>query len=496
MEKRTMRSKKFALLVALMIVFAMLTGCGGGTIEPSPTPEDNRTWQEIVEEDGYTLEAMEKASEELIKEQMAEMKQIVPDNTQTGDLVIYMPPAWRHSLFNLAIAIYEEMYPNVNVTFENFDSFEAHDIQLATDIVAGRGPDILFPNWMRGDTFKMANAGAFLDLNEFIEQDEDFNLDDYVRGALDGGIFNGKRYAIPVEYRVPGILLSVPRNLNTIGFDMSQMTDVASFMHEAMRILPEAQKQSTFNGLVAHEVGSFWRHYLYETAGIQLVDYETNIVLPDEERLRQFVEAYKPYYPLDNTNYGRGQFERLVSGEVLFLYSRPALIRLFFGDATRLKRLTGYQAITLRGIDGNIHARAEISTAIRSGSPNAQNAWNFIKVLLSPHIQDNGRAMMYVPIRKDSIVIQVESERDRNQGRSGDVIYTGLSDEETWNYINILTNIDSCTVFRSDPIGGTEQSFGRDGFFWQHFEPYFKDEVSFEIAIEGLRNTLRLYVSE
>jgi hypothetical protein len=62
-----------------------------------------------------------------------------------------------------------------------------------------------------------------------------------------------------------------------------------------------------------------------------------------------------------------------------------------------------------------------------------------------------------------------------------------ISDEEEQRYIDLIMNVDSSSSLTASPV---------EMFFWEHFEPYFGDKISYETAIERLRNQLTLYVSE
>ena len=64
---------------------------------------------------------------------------------------------------------YALSHPNVSVNATAFSSIEEMDLQIASEISAGKGPDvILFPDTTTLDTAKMAQNGAFLDLSEMM----------------------------------------------------------------------------------------------------------------------------------------------------------------------------------------------------------------------------------------------------------------------------------------------------------------------------------------
>lgn len=81
--------------------------------------------------------------------------------------------------------------------------------QMSTEIMAGGGPDIiLLDNEL--PISKLIKQGAFVDLNTFIENDKSdnkLNLNNYNKTLMDTGLYNGKRYIMPMLYR-PDILIS------------------------------------------------------------------------------------------------------------------------------------------------------------------------------------------------------------------------------------------------------------------------------------------------
>jgi hypothetical protein len=135
-------------------------------------------------------------------------------------------------------------------------------------------------------------------------------------------------------------------------------------------------------------------------------------------------------------------------------------------------------------MDGRIRAMSLTSAAIRSGSSNQLNAWNFIKLMLAPEYQMSG-SIGFIPVCRSSIIAQFDRLHNRFEGERG--TFTPFSEDEKQTYIDFITNIDYSDAYRYDPVAD---------MFREHTESFLKDEISYETAIAGLRNQLRLYVSE
>jgi ABC-type glycerol-3-phosphate transport system substrate-binding protein len=397
-------------------------------------------------------------------------------------------PDWISFGLNRVIDCYKLLYPHVNVIIEEIkDEYDEYSIRTSTELAAGKGSDIIFPSMMfNSDFYKSANSGAFLDLNKIIEQDEDFDIDGYVKAVLDAGVFRDRRYTMPYMYTAP-VYISIPEKLNEIGFDVSQMSDTISFMSEVSRTLPKAQENF---------IRSMFSEYIYLdlilSSGIQIVNFETNEILPNQRGLKKLLDSYKPYLPIDEkikSNPASLNSGDLLNGAVMF--ARTDRIDRFIDLAGRLKTAGDFQINTLPGIDGKISAGSVGTTAIRSGSPNQLNAWNFIKVLLSPEVQREGYFIVFDPIHKDSIIHRFDTFNnlyERSPGATSG-IFTKLSENEKQAYLNIITGVDYCYDFRFR----TSTVFK---MFEEHLEPYLKDERNFEDCLARLGNQLKLYISE
>jgi ABC-type glycerol-3-phosphate transport system substrate-binding protein len=76
--------------------------------------------------------------------------------------------------------------------------------KMTTELLAGEGPDII-----RIDTnlfqsiHKIVSTGIFCDLNKVNAQSKVLNIDDYYEKVMDRGVFDGKRYLIPIGYDIP-----------------------------------------------------------------------------------------------------------------------------------------------------------------------------------------------------------------------------------------------------------------------------------------------------
>ena len=107
---------------------------------------------------------------------------------------------------SILIYQYNEKCENVQnrINIVEFDNIEKMTSQLTTELMAGKGPDIITSgelSLLSSSTEKLIKQGVFA------------NIDDIISNILDAGIYDGKRYFIPVTFE-PQILLSSSSKLS------------------------------------------------------------------------------------------------------------------------------------------------------------------------------------------------------------------------------------------------------------------------------------------
>jgi len=91
--------------------------------------------------------------------------------------------------------------PNVTVTLESFP-FAQYFQKLTTSFAGGSGPDVL---WIDVRTAEFAERGALLELDKYVNDEW---TSDVFPVALKEGMYNGKRYAVPMHELANGIFVN------------------------------------------------------------------------------------------------------------------------------------------------------------------------------------------------------------------------------------------------------------------------------------------------
>lgn len=116
-----------------------------------------------------------------------------------------------------------------NTDFEieivEFDSTKQMYERMSTEIMAGGGPDIFSLEYMIPYE-KLIKNQVFADINTIVESDKSkdkLNFDEYNTEVMNSGVFDGKRYIIPLFYR-PNILLTGSKTMEKFGIIKKQGT--------------------------------------------------------------------------------------------------------------------------------------------------------------------------------------------------------------------------------------------------------------------------------
>lgn len=98
-----------------------------------------------------------------------------------------------------------------------FETEEELANKMITEIMAGKGPDIMggaVLSWSTAPVEKLINQGVFLDLNQLIKSDKSvdkLNFEDYHPEVMSAGIVNFKRYFVPTTFTVDAVTVSTEK---------------------------------------------------------------------------------------------------------------------------------------------------------------------------------------------------------------------------------------------------------------------------------------------
>ena len=177
------------------------------------------------------------------------------------------------------------------------ENLENYGTVLSSELMAGQGPDVILWNnapstsslGSFSDIYKVMESGSFYNLDNFLANDPDFNSNDYLSEILDNGIYKGERLYMPISYSM-NILVSSQETLDQNGISLAGEPSFAEFSKQTGGYCEE----------IADEYNKYLFDYqgfenplcdlVYPYNGMQLINYERNEVMVDNEAFRDTME--------------------------------------------------------------------------------------------------------------------------------------------------------------------------------------------------------------
>ena len=409
----------------------------------------------------------------------------MPEETDT--LVLYSGSWTQADIYQKAIPIFKNLYPGVEVELKNMGD-EEYVNTLRTEIPAGKGPDLVLGTsfYDLRDVYKTMEARVFDDLNPYIVVDDDFSLDDYIKGIMNAGVFKGERVVLPFSHR-PMILTTSAELLAEEAITAEDLTDFDRFvavcehyrgthpgkffMDEGLSRLPEDQQLTLFREL-----------FLY--SGIQFFDYENRTVVLNREELKKLCDFIQLYDPAtvesERTAEEKkklkslGTWDLILKRKCLFYSTQSAGLSLMMTRYTVAKKGETPVTVVMPDISGAGCTEINFFIAIPKGAKNKLNAWRFLKVLMSDEIQGDSEKVMSI---YSPVLIRATKEIIEAQG---------YPDEEIDALAQSLDAID-----RAYMLPPVQWIYLRD-----HMMPYLTGERDFDVCYGDLLRELELYIDE
>ncbi len=306
---------------------------------------------------------------------------VLPANAEESSSVNLWLSEYEADACAEGIRLFEENYPEVELEITTYsDDNRNEEIQkMQTQLMGGKGPDLLlFSSYGNEDVYKLMKAHVFASLNEFMEEDKNWNRQEYIESVLDAGIFDGEQYVMPLRYQFPTMLTTQGR-LNEMGKTAEDLSTTLSILEE-MALLKDTHDQIFASG------GFVYILYL----GDPLVDYTTGKVGIDRELLEKACTAYCKIFDEANVVADADHFlcsygKKIAGGEAFFYL--PPSIEGMIGNAMGAAVSDTPVLLPLRTIDGLTTAEINLYAGIRANSDNKQASWNLLRCLLSEEAQ-------------------------------------------------------------------------------------------------------------
>ena len=391
--------------------------------------------------------------------------------------------------------ILEKYNRTIGESDRSIEIIDTEEQNLNTEILAGNGPDIfVFDETGLENYLSYANEGVFEDLSPYFEKDNTISLDNYNQKILNYGVIEGKRYFIPLGYQIENLVFTSRQTLEYYGLDSSVELSLSNLGEYLSNVSSKNDGQNVYlfdnfeylknlllNSSIDSKTGtpSFSNDtFLKNAESIQHIFSQNTEMLTTETILQALKNR--------NLVFMSGYQEPLLQG------ASAAGINLIFRSSAVINQSSDNiipKGIQLNESENKYYANPRIMVAINSNCKDKEQAFQFVKYLLSDSVQNwdsiQEQGFGGFPVNNTSFEeVKKILQNDK---------ITFKNDLEYEKYLSscyeIVENISECrSVFYN-------ATYARE-IFDPLFDEYVNGKISVDEFVSQLDNRTELYLQE
>ena len=393
------------------------------------------------------------------------------------------------ALYTNAVEAYKKENPDVALNVVQFASYEELNERMTTELLSGKGPDVLLFNSLNSTTdyYKLSQSGVFLPLDSYMTALQDQSR--YYTTLLDAGKVGDQQYVLPMSWNLLQVY-STQDIVNQNGYNDTDIYD--ALLTEADRLAVEEMYAAASLSLMrADSLNMF-----LENAGITVVDAEKGTFSADKEKMAETAAVVKSFFDnLEKTQAINSAFRNDFAGAVshfTFLienYSFMHNLRFYQTLYPSYMQQQMYAAYFPQ-LEGNgLSAQIIHYGAINANTANADAAWNLLQYILdAPFSTDfkkyDAGSRYYSPItvkEYENCVVQLET-----QSGQGPVRIAPLNPENA-AFLRSVPGMISEAYIPNPVLGGLVDGCMMD---------YLTGKATFDDCYTELENQIRRYLQE
>lgn len=285
---------------------------------------------------------------------------------------------YSYQILDDAIALFEKQNPGVKVEYVSGILKEDYPEWICEQMLLGTAPDLLF---VPGENFNdWAQAGALMDLSDFMEKDESFDKDVFYSSAFAYGLYEEKQYALPYEC-APNLMFVNKSILDAEGIGVpSENWTWDDFYKICKKVTRDTDGNGTLDQFGA--VGYTWSE-AFDSNGVTLFDAQgTECYFADErakeaitfiEKLEALHEGYQ--VTVRDFDLGKVAFQPMLFSEYRAYKPYPLSVKKYAGfEWECISMPAGPSGSNISGLD-------TFMIAMNADTDKGKYAWKFMKIL-------------------------------------------------------------------------------------------------------------------
>lgn len=384
---------------------------------------------------------------------------------------------------------YDESYQIEIIEFENNDDMCT---KMSTEIMAREGPDIISLN-QNLPFEKLIENEAFLDINSLINNDETkdkIELDEYNSFIMNVGVYDGKRYIVPLSYGMD-VLVSTQERLKQ--FNVSGNNgETLTYSNVSVKFSPFFNSTTNYSFVSNDSDTGLWFDHpmqLFSRFINSYIDFDNKSTFFTDDEFKDNLDIMREMVISTREDNSNALFDDLYINRSLPLIT---------GKYAYYKSI-GETPVVFRGLvksDDIYSAFLEIGFAINNNTKLQEQAYAFIKYALSDDCQmricgakgNSLSASISFPLNNKAYeqlkytASRVTDDDDRIIGIDNDFIST---------YMKIADYVNQCTLYRD-----ASHSYYNSSVIGDIVDKYLSGDISKEKFIRQLTAATEIYLTE
>jgi multiple sugar transport system substrate-binding protein len=291
----------------------------------------------------------------------------------------------QNEVWESAAKEFELIDPNVRIRLIDYrkeygDNLEKYKLSLNTELMSGRGPDMLYSGELPYNRF--GEKGLLVDLGDYVKNDPDFSDASFYMDVIESFRYNGRLYAMPLTFEITAFIAS-GTNLRAEGISIDDKKwDWTDFYDICKRVTKDENGDGINEKYAMPRISEDF--LLSQMCGGDysiFVDIKGKKARFDSKEFRDTLELCRAFYRDQLVHPSKQDFEMEASDRDMFtftpvyLYPHNFLIvqLVKFSEDSILMRLPGEHG------QGKVSAGAAIS--INSSCKSKDVCWDFVKFL-------------------------------------------------------------------------------------------------------------------
>ena len=376
------------------------------------------------------------------------------------------------------------------VTDNSIEGYDSGQEQMNTDIISGKGPDII--ELSGGNMQIYAAKGILEDLYPYMDADEEINKEDYVESVRKAFEVDGKLYTMPSRFYVNTVLAKVSSVGDRQSITLDELMQIMDGLPENAQIYEYATKSST----LMYNIMMNMDEYVNWNTG------ECKFNSDDFVKALEFANRFDTEFQYNQSDLSRPA--KIQQGLLLMTEISISSVEEYILYEAMFREPVAFVGYPTTKENGSFLSHDGSILAINAKSKNKDGAWQFIRQQLTKDAQESnsGRGGGF-PVMKSALEKQFEEamteeyyeDEEGNKKRS---------EKTTWGYEDFTVRIYAAKDYEVEAIRNlienTDTLYQYDQkmmeIITEEANAFFEGQKSAKEVADIIQNRIQVYVNE